>query len=246
MDKLIPDVYEGDFNGKLNMDNLRAAGFPWCGIGLKVSQSTWYPSKPTWLNKYWPQATSTKEFRRYGYHYADLQVKDFTAAGIAQARWFASKIKNAGGCSGYDLPPMLDIEGAGNPDIISADSISFFVYAFANELLAIGMERPVLYGNIYLREHGYKGLNGCAGIVVARYTPTLPASILAQLGITPDKLAGWQYTGTESRMPTDTPFSDKAKGTHYPVFCPVAPGSFCDITAWQWPFKDEVNGHPYH
>src|SRR5437899_12494659 len=111
---ILVDVYSGDLNGKPNITALASAGRPWCGLGLKVSEGTYYPdqSQAKWIDDHWQVARTAAGIRygqdwfRYGYHYLRIG-EDITK----QVELFLKTIDTAGGWGPGDLIPMVDVEG---------------------------------------------------------------------------------------------------------------------------------------
>lgn len=242
-DPLIVDLYAGDLNGQPELQKLVDAGRPWCGINLKATQGLFYPNDrstnpeyhSTWLRKYWPQAKSLAGARmgddwfRVGYHYADVAHDP-----VAQFQWFNTNIELAGGWSHGDLPPMLDIEDAGNPPYqqVGASKLEDWIGKWADACYAALGIRPLVYGNNYLHENSINFQKcRCLGLEVARYSSTLPASVYTGINCPISQLFGWQYVGTEG--PTPIP-------TGYPKFTPLSSTHTEDITAIT---INDQNGH---
>lgn len=246
MDSLICDVWPGDYNGDPNIEALKNAGGPWRGIILKVAQGVDYPGATAkgageWFRHNWQTAGPSipGRWKRGLYLYGNMRERAYL-----QIHYANSLLHQAGGPSLSDLPIMLDVEEAGNPGTIDRAALIAWVREAAEECVALGLGSPILYGNIYLAEHGYTGLNGCRGIVVASYTPALEPKVLTRLGLSwPKDLVGWQYTGTDKRHGVPTPqLPIEERGLtvlgpaemNYPTESPLGPGP-CDITAWQKP-----------
>lgn len=225
-DPLLVDVYQGDLHGKPDWTRLVAAGWPWIGAGLKISEGTQYSSD--WFPAQWQAIEAAAgihlgvDFFRYGYHYLRIDEDPVT-----QAHFCLKQLALVGGLKTFDLPLMVDVEGANNPAMPSTahvvDSVSSFVEVIKNET----GRSVTLYGNIYLWEHGVKDHMGCDHLIVARYTPTLPSTIYERIGWTwtadpavkPPTVLGWQYCGDGE--------GDNSV-TKYPLVSPIGK---VDITA---------------
>lgn len=228
MDNLLVDLYALDLNGKPNMAALLSAGPPWAGVCLKANQGTYYPHGPRrdWFLKYWKEARGAELnplWMRGAYDYADLHYNPED-----EVDFFLKLVDEAGGWSPFDMLPMVDIESAGNPDKIGKAKLEDWVSRYSAAMVAKHGRKPLLYGNIYLAENGFRGLHGTAGLIAARYSRTLPADIYTRLGLTIKDLAGWQYTGTGD--PTWGP-------SGYPAISPLDKKQKVDITALQWPLE---------
>jgi GH25 family lysozyme M1 (1,4-beta-N-acetylmuramidase) len=232
VDNLLVDLYAGDLRGKPDLLKLGAVGVPWVGVLLKATQGTWYPrgSYGDWFRRYWKMAEMApleNEYRhpwmRGAYHYADINSKP-----EADAEAFMALVGSAGGIRPEDMCPVLDVEGAGNPKTPGPRRLQDWIGRFSNYIRKALGRGPILYGNIYLAENNYLGLCGCEGIIVARYTSTLPSSIYQRLGLSLKDLAGWQYTGTGPVTPAPA---------GYPQTSPLDIHEKVDITALQWPIK---------
>src|SRR5574337_167035 len=203
-DPLLVDVYPEDLNGRPDWSKLIAAGYPWCGAILKVSEGLWAArgqNDPDWFARNW-RATRELAGDRYGkdwfrgaYHYARLGYP-----ALSQCHLALGLIKNAGGNGDGDLPLMLDVEGANNPP---KACIEDWVNTFAAEYRKETGRGPILYMNVYGWENGVTTTMGCDALIVARYTPTLPAEVYTRIGwswssdpnVKKPTLLGWQYVG---------------------------------------------------
>src|SRR5207244_3287078 len=107
---VLADVYSLDLNGKPNTCSLAFAGAPWNGLGIKVTEGTYYQSGD-WGKQFWPLARYAAGSRygvdwfRYGYHYYRVGEDP-----IAQADFFLKTIDSWGGWGPGDLWPVVDVE----------------------------------------------------------------------------------------------------------------------------------------
>jgi GH25 family lysozyme M1 (1,4-beta-N-acetylmuramidase) len=227
-DPLLVDVYAGDLNGRPDWGKLAAAGWPWCGAIVKASEGLDYYSP--WFGVQW-RALREVAKERYGvdwfrgaYHYARLQQP-----AIAQVHRVLGQIEAAGGWGAGDLPVVLDVERANNPERAAVED---WVCTFAFEYKAKTGRAPILYGNVYLWENGVRSTMGCDALIVARYTPTLPADVYKRIGwswssdanVAKPTLLGWQYVGSGPKGEAQ----GDARVTHYPL---VTPMGVADTTA---------------
>lgn len=217
------DLYAGDFNGKPNITALVAAGRPWCGLGMKISEGTYYPrdKQADWINKYWAQipvaagARFGVDFFRWGYHYFRVDEDP-----IEQGEKYLTTVEKAGGFKHGDMLPMIDVETSENPPHGPAQRVIDGVTEFAEFMLKNLGCRPLLYAGSYLRDLDITDHMGCAFLSTAAYGSTLPARLYNEIGWSIDQLESWQYQGTES-------YSGPAG---YPRLCPIGSGP-ADLSA---------------
>lgn len=201
MGPLLVDIYAGDVHGKPDIAKIVAAGLPWIGVDLKVSQGIQYASGQ-WLNTYWPIARNAagarygKTWFRGGYHYLQF---DKNQSALAQARFFLKQIDKAGGWGPGDLMATVDVEEAAQPAGVTAQQVIDYTSIFSLEILKQTGRRAVCYGGSYIRGLGITSHMECESAWVACYGPTLPPKIYQQMGY-PDwkKVYAWQYCGTEA------------------------------------------------
>ncbi|MBA2718951.1 MAG: hypothetical protein H0U52_06890 [Chloroflexi bacterium] len=220
---LLVDLYPKDLGGKPDVAALVAAGSPWSGLILKVSQGLFCPSQikgytDEWLMKHGPLAR-TLAGERYGwdwwrgfYHYADV-----SKSASLQVDWFLRLVEKCGGWGRGDLWPMLDMEQARNPEKPGRAHLEDWINTYADAMARKHGRRPTLYGNIYLWENHVQGLCGCENLILARYRPTLTPDKHERIGIPASKLLGWQYVGTQEpgRPPSIGPGG-------YPMITPLS------------------------
>lgn len=221
---ILVDLYALDLNGKPDIATLVKAGLPWAGLGLKISEGTYYPSvtQSNWINTYWPLARSLagdrygKDFFRYGYHYYRVGESP-----VEQGELFLKTIDTAGGWGDGDLWPMIDVESAENPSSGShlPGQVEDEVTELAEYLTKAHGRKPVLYAGSYIRDLGITSHMGCQYFSTAIYgpilnTPSQPDTrkFIASMGWDLSELTFWQYEGTEG-------WSGPA---HYPRICPMA------------------------
>ncbi len=204
---VVVDAFAGDFSGNPYIGALASIGYPYVGFEMKVSEGTWYPNSsnpkysPDWIKKVWPEAREAGGDRygvswfRQPYHYANIAQ----SSAAAQAQWCEQVIQSAGGWGPGDLPLMLDMESGDNPPNPSTQQLVDFIGEFCAERTKIDRRPVILYGNIYLAEHGFTigPKCGCPWLEVAHYLATLPASVYTRIGYDYASLYGWQYAGTE-------------------------------------------------
>ncbi len=227
IDPLIVDVYAK--SPVMNVKALVAAGPPWCGLILKATEGTSYPrlQEREWFLKNWLPARILaldrygKNWFRGAYHYLRIDQN-----AIAQADAFLNLIDLAGGWGPGDLWPMVDVEGAENPNNASAQQIVDSVSAYTARIRSRTGRSTMGYGNVYLWERGVRATMGCGLLTVARYASDLPPVTYQRIGwklqnppMMPT-LWGWQFSGD--------PEGSFLPG--YPTSSPMGPGP-ADITA---------------
>lgn len=226
-DRFLVDFYQGDRIGNLSL--LAAAGDPWIGSIVKASEglgfvSSWFGDQWRRLRELAPDRYGSTWFRG-AYHYIRLDQDP-----IKQAHAFLGQIQAAGGLDSGDLL-MIDVEGANQP-LVTGSQIVADVSTFVAEVKRETGKRIVLYGNIFLAEHGVTDHCGCDALIVARYTATLPPVIYNRIGWTWSNdagaelptLLGWQYCGSGQRGE----FMGDTSVTGYPTRTPIG---ICDTTA---------------
>jgi len=226
LDPLVVDAYALSYGGRLNIQALVAAGYPWSGVFLKATEGTYYPrgAARDWFLENWLPAR-IHALDRYGvswfrgaYHY--LRVDE---DGTQQAEAFLELIAEAGGLGPGDLL-MVDLESAENPVHATRYQIITCVSDFTTKIKVATGRPTILYGNNYPYEHGVTQPMGCTGLCVADYEATLPPVVYHRLGwdiqATPPAVWGWQYCGDP----------DGGKLAGYPKTSPIGPGP-ADIIA---------------
>ena len=218
---VLGDIYSLDLHGNPDIQTLVDAGYPWCGLGLKATEGTYYPQDPSWFQKFWPLTKSIaikanrygQDFFRYAYHYFRVDED-----AIRQAELFLGLIDSAGGWDIGDLRAMVDVETAEQPSGISNQQIIDGVTTFARHIAERTGRAPIGYWGSYIRDRKITDQMGCAYLVTAAYGSTLPSYLYTDMGWPLEKLLGWQY------MEAGTPTGPKG----YPQ---VSPMGSIDLTA---------------
>jgi hypothetical protein len=227
IDPLIVDVYAK--SPAVDIPKLVAAGPPWHGITLKATEGTYYPrqSEKDWFLQHWLPARIFAgarygvTFFRQAYHYHRVDQDP-----LLQANKLLQLITEAGGEGPGDLPLMVDVESGENPPHASSQQIVDSVSTFDARIFAVTGRHSMLYGNIYLAEHGVTSTMGCSLLTVARYLADLPPKIYQRIGWKLTKpptiptVFGWQYCGDP----------DGGELAGYPKSSPMGPGP-ADIIA---------------
>lgn len=222
---VLVDIYANDFNGRPNITALVSAGRPWCGLGFKISEGTYYPD-PTrgqldWLTKYWEQARIAAgprfgvDFFRWGYQYFRVEED-----AIEQGELYLKTVEAAGGFKRGDMIPMIDVETAENPPHGPPQRVIDGVTELADFFNAKLGCRPLLYAGSYIRDLSIRDHMGCAFLSTAAYGSSLPEHLYTDMGWTLEQLFDWQYQGTESYTGP----------IHYPRICPIGAGP-ADLSA---------------
>lgn len=228
-DRFLVDVYSGDLRGHPDWQRLADAGEPWVGAIVKSSEGIQFVS--SWFGTQW-RALKTVCPSRYGstwfrgvYHYWRAGQDPVT-----QAHVMLGQVQAAGDFDAGDFV-MVDVEGANQPATAGAQIVDG-VSAWVAEVKRETGKKVVLYGNIFLAEHGVTDRCGCDALIVARYTPTLPATIYERIGWSWSNdagaelptLLGWQYSGSGQRGE----FMGDTSVTGYPSKTPIG---IADTTA---------------
>jgi GH25 family lysozyme M1 (1,4-beta-N-acetylmuramidase) len=205
-DPLVCDVYEFDLGGRPNVAALKSAGPPWDGLVLKATEGTRYAAT-RWLSTYWSQASALNRRGTYLYVHFDQDP-------IAQAELYIRTMSAVGGLRSGDLPPMVDVERAGN-SLLDPHRIVDCVSKIAARLRSEYGVGPTLYGGELLRSLGVRDHMGCDRLWIARYTATLPASTYRDMGWASP--FAWQYDGDGQ--------------SHLAGYPQTSPMGRCDISA---------------
>ena len=174
---------------------MSAAGSPWAGAILKVSQGLRYNSDDDahhrwWLSANWARLAQTTLVRG-AYHY--LQIAD---DGPAQADYYLGCLEKAGGFRPGDLWPIVDVETVnnGNP---SKQQIIDCTSGYAAQIKKRTGRAPILYGGSFLYNHEITSQMGCSYLWIARYTSTLPIAVHNRIGWPTERVFAWQYRGDD-------------------------------------------------
>lgn len=194
IDPLICDLYAGDLGGHPDLAALAAAGAPWHGCILKATEGTYYTGGE-WFRAGWRQVRDLGGFRygsswfRGAYHYLI-----FALDGGAQADYYLRAIDRAGGWSS-DLPPIVDVERAGQRSTPTKAQVEDCVGAFASRIKSLTGRPTILYGGSLLRDLQIESHMGCSWLWIARYASSLPPSAYQSIGWTLAETLLWQYCG---------------------------------------------------
>jgi hypothetical protein len=210
------DLYEDDTVTVSDLPKIFAAGYPWSGVWVKVSQGDYYDSGE-WLETMYPAIKAIgadHNWFRTGYHGLDIGID-----GKTQAEYFLRRFAQVGGGSG-DLPVVVDIETGMNesdPDeTFTRAQIADCAAAFALTVETSLGRRPICYAGSYLRDNALTvGQCGCDYGWVADYGPMLLPSVYESIGLDLETLFGWQYCGDNGNGTVDC---ELAK---YPCITPV-------------------------
>ncbi len=200
-DPLLVDIYPYNLDGKPDWAALVAAGPPWHGAILKVSEGVggvvaWQQHLREWFQQQWPAVRAAAgerygdDFFRGGYHY--LLVG---GGGAAQADHYLQRIERAGGWDHGDLWPIVDVEEGSGNKTRSRQEVIDTTTAFAEAVRARTGRGVVLYGGWWLASMGISDRMGCSWLWYPSYTATLPAASYERIGWTADELLAWQYVG---------------------------------------------------
>lgn len=193
-DPLLVDIYAGD--GDFAVEKLIAAGAPWHGVMLKITQGTYY-SGGAWLEHNWPRARVAGGERygvdwfRLGFLYVDIGLD-----GAAQADYYLKRLAQVGGAGHGDLCPVIDVERGGQHAQATKQRIIDVGAACAERLHAELGQDVICYGGELLRSTGVTIADlKCAYGWVARYDKELPAKQYESIGCDREHLFAWQYAG---------------------------------------------------
>ncbi|HEY4266697.1 MAG TPA: GH25 family lysozyme [Galbitalea sp.] len=224
-DGLMIDVYPPDgYSGLATWQKFFAAGRPWCGVSLKISEGLYYA--PAWSVENWPLVAQAAGERygvdafRGGTHYGILSQN-----AVAQADLMVGRIEKAGGFGVGDLWPELDMEQAENPTLPGAARIEDWVHAFQGEIFRLTGRGTMLYAGSYLRDNKVTSTMGCRVLWTACYEADLPPYIYNSIGWTwsadphvkPPTLWGWQGVGVEGGGKIDGKWNKHG----YPLTSPI-------------------------
>jgi GH25 family lysozyme M1 (1,4-beta-N-acetylmuramidase) len=216
IDPLICDLYAGDLGGRPDILKLASAGAPWHGLIVKASEGNYYPGGE-WFRCAWRQTRDLGSFRysndwfRGCYHYAI-----FALDGAAQADYYLRVVESAGGWAS-DLPPIVDVERAGQRTPPTKAQVEDCIGAFSSRIKTLLGRPTILYGGSLLRDLGITSHMGCSYLWIPRYAATLPASAYTDIGWTLSDTLLWQYCG-----------DGEAYLAGYPSWSPMGR---CDVSA---------------
>jgi GH25 family lysozyme M1 (1,4-beta-N-acetylmuramidase) len=218
-DPLIVDIYSGDLNGQPDIPKLIAAGEPWDGLIMKVSEGARWDSGE-WLNRCWKAAHAATDRLGKSWFVGGYVYVRFMDQPLAQVDRYMGAIQRAGGWLPTDMPAIVDVERADNPDC-SAQQIVDCVSAVAMHLKARTGKPVILYGGSLMADKGITSRMGCEKLWVARYAATLPEYVVTRIGWSEEDLLLWQYDGDGEGY---------LKG--YPTTSPIGK---VDLSAICWP-----------
>jgi len=201
IDPLLVDVYPQDVGGKPDWTALVAAGAPWHGAILKVSEglggnAVWQVALEAWFRAQWPMIRQIAgprygvDFFRGGYHFLRVGLD-----GAEQADHYLRRIEAAGGWGDGDLWPIVDVEeGSGNHAHSRQETVDT-TSLFAETVRARTGREVVLYGGSWIADLGIRERMGCSWLWRPRYTAALPPDCYEDIGWTRDRVLAWQYVG---------------------------------------------------
>jgi hypothetical protein len=198
LDPLLVDVYPEDVDGKPNWPALVAAGPPWHGAIIKVSDGVggaapWQVDLKAWFCKQWPairEAAGPRygvDFFRGGYAYLQIGLD-----GAKQADHYLQRIEAAGGWGDGDLWPIDDVEEDQNEMHGKQETIDTTTL-FAETVRARTGRGVMLYGGSWIVDLEICDKMGCSWLWRPRYTATLPPESYEAMGWTRDEVVAWQY-----------------------------------------------------
>jgi GH25 family lysozyme M1 (1,4-beta-N-acetylmuramidase) len=173
--------------------DLVAAGAPWVGAGVKVSEGRY--GYPEWLATHWPAIRAAAgdrygvDFFRLGYHF---WRRDITAAG--QAHVFLTEIERAGGLGRGDIL-AVDVERCAPNERATASEIEGSVSVLVDTLKREVGAQVVLYGGQWLAELGVRDRMGCSWLWYPAYVAALDRHAYERIGWDVDSLLAWQCAG---------------------------------------------------
>lgn len=217
-DKLLVDIYEGD-GVEFAVEKVIAAGDPWIGIMVKVSQGTYYAA-PKFLDDMWPRCANAGD--RYGKTWFRIPYVyvDFGLDGAAQAEFAFEQVEDAGGLGKGDPFFVIDVERGAQRVQLTRDRIVAAGRACSERLRALTGRKVICYGGELLREQ-HVTINDldCDAAWVADYETDLPANVRTGIGL---PCFAWQYGGKNGDG------SEAAKLAGYPH---TTPAGNADVSA---------------
>jgi len=217
-DPLLVDLYPYDVGGKPDWPALVAAGPPWHGAIVKVSEGVggivaWQTNLSAWFQQQWPAIRAAAgarygvDFFRGGYHYLLAGVD-----GAAQADHYLQRIERAGGWGPGDLWPIVDVEEGSGNKARSRQEVIDSTTAFAEAVRRRTGREVVLYAGWWVASMGIRDRMGCSWLWCPSYTATLPAASYERIGWTLGEVLAWQYVGDGGGLlagyPTRSPLGD--------------------------------------
>lgn len=217
IDPLVVDVSPYQVFPASRWADLAAAGPPWLGGGVKVSEGR--SGYPAWLAQHW-SAIRAAGLVRLGYHFWRRDVP-----GTEQAHVMLLEIERAGGLAPDDIL-VVDVEVSEANRGASAAEVVASVSALVAALKAETCRGVVLYGGQWLAELGVTDRMRCAALWYPSYTAHLDQHAYERIEWTRDRLAMWQYAGLRG----DGRIMSALAG--YPTQTPIGPA---DISALVMP-----------
>lgn len=200
-DPLFVDVYPYDVEGTPDWAALIAAGPPWHGAIVKVSEgiggiTARQTTLGRWFRRQWPEIRAAAgarygvDFFRGGYHYLLVGVD-----AVAQADHYLQRIERAGGWDHGDLWPIVAVEEGSNNKARSRQQVIDTTRTFVEAVRARTGRDVVLRAGWWLASMDIGDTMGCSWFWCPSYIASLPAARYERIGWKADELLAWQYVG---------------------------------------------------
>lgn len=220
-DKLIPDVYAYDGKDVLHLNELVAAGDPWCGIMLKATDGlTPDPVAQAWFRRMWRAALALDRAEGFWARLFRSAIAPLDATreralvprlgrdwfvfayhywlrrhgAREQALRYLVEVERAGGWAPGTTVAVVDAEEGQNAGA-SAAEVEDGVSTFAEVVREETGRKTAVYCGWWVHDLGIKSRMGCDYVWPASYTPRLDPSRYAALGFKVDEMIAWQYCG---------------------------------------------------